>query len=118
VWFPTNEDRREYYLEFWKKNVEKIRQQKKADVPKFVKWLVSEKVISFPKEVEEQLDEKFYKTAMSNLNMCPEFGVLYGFNSSEAEALDKNGKLKIAIVEKIKEGLKVVELDGKEFLKI
>jgi hypothetical protein len=54
---------------------------------------------------------------MPTLNMCPEFGVIYSFNSSEAEELDKKGKLKFVLAEKIKEGLKVVGLDGSEILK-
>ena len=115
VWFPS--DNGQHYLQFWKNNVEKIRQQKKADVPKYLKWLIDEKVIAMPKEVEEQLDRKFYDTAMQNLNMCPEFGVIYPLNSSEAETLDKSGKLKVVLVEKIKEGLKIVGLDGHEILK-
>jgi hypothetical protein len=39
------------------------------------------------------------------------------FNSSDAEELDKSSKLKFLLIEKIKEGLKVVGLDGKEILK-
>jgi hypothetical protein len=116
VWFEPEDDS-EHYLQFWKNNVEKIRQQKRADVPKYFKWLESKGVISISKETAEQLDEKFYKTAMQNLNMCPEFGVVYSFNSSEAKELDKSGKLKFVLVEKIKEALKIVGLDGSGVLK-
>jgi len=115
VWFESDDS--EHYLRFWKDNVEKIRQQKRADAPKYFKWLEGENVINIPKETKEQLDEKFYKTAMQTLNMCPEFGVIYSFNSSEAKELDKSGKLKFVLAEKIKEGLKVVGLDGNEILK-
>jgi hypothetical protein len=79
--------------------------------------LEGENVINIPKETKEQLDEKFYKTAMQTLNMCPEFGAIYSFNSSEAKELDKSEKLKFVLAEKIKEGLKVVGLDGNEILK-
>ena len=116
VWFEPEDDS-EHYLQFWKNNVTRIRQQKRADVPKYFKWLESEGVISISKETEEQLEEKFYKTAMQNLNMCPEFGVVYSFNSSEAKELDKSGKLKFVLVEKIKEALKIVGLDGSGVLK-
>ena len=115
VWFESDDS--EHYLRFWKDNVEKIRQQKRADVPKYFKWLESENVINMPKETEEQLNEKFYQTAMQTLNMCPEFGVIYSFNSTEAKELDKSGKLKFVLVEKIKEALKVVGLDGSKVLK-
>jgi hypothetical protein len=115
VWFESDDS--EHYLRFWNDNVDKIRQQKRADVQKYFKWLEDENVINIPKETKEQLDEKFYKTAMKTLNMCPQFGVIYSFNSSEAKDLDKSGKLKLVLAEKIKEGLKVVGLDGNEILK-
>jgi hypothetical protein len=104
-------------LKFWKDNVEEIYQQKRDDVPKCFKRLADEKVINMTKEAEEQLDKKFYKTAMPTLNICPGFGVIFEVNSSNAEELDKSGKLKFILVEKIKEALKVVGLDGSEVLK-
>ena len=70
-----------------------------------------------PKSAEERLNEKFYETKMPNLNICPGLGIIFTFNSSDAEELDKSGKLKFLLAEKIKEGLKVVGLDGKEILK-
>lgn len=69
------------------------------------------------KEAEEKLKLKFYDTAMQTLNICPGFELNYTFNISEAEELDKSGELKVILAEKIKEGLKVVGLDGHEFLK-
>ncbi len=115
VWFGSDDN--EHYLQFWKGNVGKIRQQKRADLPNYFKWLVDEKVINMPKEAEEQLADKFYDTAMPTLNICPEFGVIYSFNSTEAEELDKSDKLKFVLAEKIKEGLKIVGLGGNENLK-
>lgn len=82
-----------------------------------MKWLVDEKVINMPKEAEEKLKKRFYDTAMQTLNICPGFELKYTFNISEAEHLDKSGKLKFILAEKIKEGLKVVGRDGREFLK-
>jgi hypothetical protein len=108
----------EHYLQFWKDNVKEIHQQKKEDVPKYLKWLVDEKVINMPKEAEEKLKKMFYDTAMQTLNICPGFELNYAFNISEAEELDKSGELKVILAEKIKEGLKVVGLDGHEFMKI
>ncbi|MCK9399804.1 MAG: hypothetical protein M0Q51_07380 [Bacteroidales bacterium] len=54
---------------------------------------------------------------MQTLNICPGFGVIYTFNSSEAEEFDRSGKLKFILAEKIREGLKVVGLDGNDLLK-
>jgi hypothetical protein len=115
VWFESEDD--EKYLQFWKNHVEIICQQKRADIPKYFKRLVDEKVINMTKEAEEKLKLKFYDTAMQTLNICPGFGFLFTFSISEAEELDKSGKLKFILAEKIKEGLKVVGLDGKELLK-
>jgi len=107
----------EHYLQFWKGNVEEIHQQKKEDVPKYLKWLVDENVINMPKEAEEKLKKMFYDTAMQTLNICPGFEIKFTFNISEAEELDKSGKLKFILAEKIKQGLKVVGRDGHELLK-
>jgi len=68
-------------------------------------------------EVEEKLKKVFYDTAMQTLNICPGFAIDFTFNISEAEELDKSGKLKFTLAEKIKEGLEVVRRDGREFLK-
>jgi hypothetical protein len=116
VWFPSEDS--EHYLHFWKNNIGKIAQQKRDNVPNYLQWLVNENVIKIMNEVEEKLDEKFYDTAMQTLNICPEFGFIYTLTSSEAEELDKNGKLKFVLAEKIREGLKIVGLDGNELLKM
>jgi hypothetical protein len=115
VWFESEDE--EHYLEFWKNNVEEIGQQKRVDVPDYIKWLVEEKVINITEDVKEKLNEKFYDTAMQTLNICPGFGFIFKFTSSEAEELDKKGKLKSIIAEKIREGLKVVGIDGNDLLK-
>ena len=115
VWFKL--ENTEHYLQFWKNNVDEICQQKKEDVPKYLKWLVDENVIGMTKEAEEQMNERFYDTAMQTLNICPGFGVLYTFNYAEAEKLDKDGKLKFVLVEKIKEALKVAGLNTDKLLK-
>lgn len=105
----------EHYLQFWKDNVDKICQQKRAEVPKFLKSLADQNVLSITKEAEEKLKEKFYNTKIPSLNICPGFRL--HFPIPNAEALDKDGKLKSILAEKIKEGLKVVGLDGSEILK-
>lgn len=105
----------EHYLQFWKDNVDKIRQQKRAEIPKYLKSLADQNVLSMTKKAEEKLKEKFYNTKMPSLNICPGFRL--DFPIPNAEALDKDGKLKSILAEKIKEGLKVVGLEGSEFLK-
>jgi hypothetical protein len=108
----------EHYLQFWKDNVDKIRQQKRAEVPKFLKSLADQKVLSMTKEAGEKLEEKFYNTKMPSLNICPGFRL--HFPIPNAEALDKDGKdgkLKFILAEKIREGLKIIGLNGDDFLK-
>lgn len=116
VWFQSSDS--EYYLQFWKDNVTEIHQQKKEAAPNYFRWLADKKVINMTKEIEEKLNKKFYDTAMQKLNICPGFGAIYTFSSTEAEELDKNGKLKFVLAEKIREGLKVVGHDGNDFLKL
>jgi hypothetical protein len=115
VWFESEES--ENYLQFWKDNVEDIHQQKRADIPKYFKRLADEKVISMTQDAKDRLNEKFYQTKMPNLNICPGLGAVFSVNSSDAQQLDKSGKLKFLLSEKIREGLKIVGLDGKEVLK-
>jgi hypothetical protein len=114
VWFESEDSER--YLKFWKENVKEIYQQKRGDVQKYLKRLADKKIIKVTKDAEKELKERFYDTAMQNLNICPGFGIVFPFSLSEAEVLDKNGKLKFILAERIKEGLKVVGLDGKEIL--
>lgn len=115
VWFQSEDS--VHYLQFWRNNINKIEQQKKENVSNYLQWLVKEKVIKITKAEEERLEEKFYKTAMQNLNICPEFGLTYTITSNDAEQDDKNGNLKFDLAEKIREGLNVVGLDGNKILK-
>jgi hypothetical protein len=115
VWIKL--ENTEHYLQFWKDNVNEIYQQKRKDVPDYLKWLADEKVIEITKEAEEQLKEKFYDTAMQTLNVCPGFGVIHTFSFADAEKLDRSGKLKFVIAERIKEALKIVGVNGDEVLK-
>ena len=117
VWFQTNKENIDLYLEFWVRNIERIHQHKKEDIPNYLKWLVDEKVINSTTEKEEQMDEKFYNTAMQTLNICPGFGFKYIISSSEAERLDKEKKFGLMITNKIKEVLDVVGLDVSCLLK-
>jgi len=115
VWIKL--ENTEHYLQFWKDNVNEIYQQKRKDVPNYLKWLADEKVIEMTKEAEEQLKERFYDTAMQTLNVCPGFGVIHTFSFADAEMLDRDGKLKFVIAERIKEALKIVGVSGDELLK-
>lgn len=106
-----------HYLDFWKLNVERICQQRRDEVPQYFKWLTDERVISFTEDDRLTLTKKFYNTAMQRLNICPGFSLIYQFTSLEVEELDKTDKLKKLISEKIKEGLKVVNINCDDLIK-
>jgi hypothetical protein len=103
-------------LQFWKDNVDKIRQQKRAEVPEFLKSLADQNVLSMTKEAAEKLEKKFYNTKMPSLNICPGFRLHFPIPNAEAFD-DKDGKLKSILAEKIREGLKIIGLNGDDFLK-
>jgi len=104
------------YLNYWGDNVANIFQQKRNDVADYLDGLVEHEIIVILPETKEQLDEKFYSTAMTTLNVCPGFGFLRTFTLSEAEELDRTGKLKVVIAAKIRECLGIVGIDGNDIL--
>ncbi|RLA53625.1 MAG: hypothetical protein DRR42_04200 [Gammaproteobacteria bacterium] len=110
-------DDSEDYLRFWEKNVGQICQQKREDVPHYLARLESESVIQLTEETKEQLNNKFFNTERQTLNICPGFVIIHTINSTDAEELDKQGKLKHVLIEKIKEGLRVAGLDGSDLLR-
>lgn len=105
----------EHYLQFWKDNVDKIRQQKKSEVRAYFEWLAENRVIKMTKEADEMLREKFLKTRMTRLNICPAFWL--EFDVAKPDIRDDGGKLKAVLAEKVVEGLKVCALDGRKVLK-
>lgn len=110
VWFPSADT--EFYIDFWKRNIDLIFQQKRTDVQKYLNKLIEQKVIEFPMEVEEDMNNKFWKTKLPSLNICPEIGLKYSYKSKGAIEMDRGGKLKYDLVSKIHEGLKVMGLSG------
>ena len=115
VWFKSGES--EHFLRYWEQNVGQICQQAKEDVPNYLRRLENEEIIQITEETKEQLDSKFFNTNRQTLNICPGFGIIHTISSTVAESLDKEGKLKSVLIEKINEGLKVAGLDGFELLK-
>ena len=69
------------------------------------------------RDVEEELSEKFYNSAMPTINICPGYGLIYTIESSEAEENDKQVKNYSFIANRIKEGLAIVGLNGEDLLK-
>ncbi|MCW3071068.1 MAG: hypothetical protein JWO44_958 [Bacteroidetes bacterium] len=115
VWFRS--DSVYSYLDFWKNNVDLIYQQKRENVPTYIDRLCKQNVINVSPETIDNMQSKFYDTVMSTLNICPGFGLIFTISSAEAEELDRSGKLKTLIAEKIREGLKVIGIDGNDLLR-
>jgi hypothetical protein len=115
VWFPS--DNSDIYLKFWKANIDKIFQQKKENVSNYLNSLIEENIINMNKDVEEELIEKFYNSAMPTINICPGYGLIYTIESSEAEEYDKKGALNLFINSKIREGLAIIGINGYDLLK-
>jgi hypothetical protein len=115
VWFSSDDS--DIYLKFWKANIDKIFQQKKENVSNYLNFLIVENVIKMTRDVEEELTEKFYNSAMPTLNICPGYGLIYSIESSEAEEKDKKGELYSYIANRINEGLAIVGLNGEDLLK-
>ncbi len=116
VWFSSSMTANDY-IDFWRKNINMIYQRKRNDVKSLFDWLQKEMVLDFSKDELLKLDEKFFKTAMLNLNVCPEIGLIFSIEGSNAEKMDRGGVLTNEVKNRIKEGLKVIGKDGHEFLK-
>lgn len=116
VHFPSKDNN--LYLNYWKENIDEIYQQRRNDVEPYLKNLIDNKIIETSDDIEDELDERFYSTKKTTLNICPGFAFLYEISSKEAEQLDKTGKLSEFIKGKIIEGLKVAGLDGKDLIRM
>ncbi len=104
-----------HFLQFWKENIHKIRQQKKSEVSAYLKWLTDNNVITMTTETEEILKKKFFDTKMSRLNMIPGFSL--EFKIAKMDELDDTGKLKTILAKKIHEALKVLSLESGKIIK-
>ncbi|MBK7970283.1 MAG: hypothetical protein IPK08_15825 [Bacteroidetes bacterium] len=102
VWFES--ENKEAYLEFWKHNIELIKQQKRPAVSVYINSLISKDIIKESTSTINELDVLFYKTEKQKLNICPGFGLIYRFNSHQAESLDKAGQFKRSFLIKLEKG--------------
>jgi hypothetical protein len=116
VWLPVKAKPTDY-INYWKNNQSKIRQQSRENVPAYLEKLVNDNIVKIGKYEREALDKRFYHSKMQTLNMVPELGMLFEIKSDEAEKLDKDGLLVSLLMDKIKDGLSLIGKNGKEFLK-
>jgi len=116
VWFKSSMSAIDY-IDFWRKNIKMIYQRRRNEVISLFDWLQTEKVLDFSNDELLKLDDKFFKTAMPNLNVCPEVGIIFSIKSIDAERMDRSDGLAKEVKNRILEGLKVISKDGHEFLK-
>ncbi|WP_276484666.1 hypothetical protein [Paraflavitalea pollutisoli] len=117
VWFEDVPDPKKY-VSFWTENSHEIYQQKKETVREYFDWLKEEGVIIVGAEDERKLQDKFYRTAMQALNICPGFGAIYTVTGKEAEEFDSKNELGNLLLRSIGEGLRIIGKDGREFLRM
>lgn len=117
VWFSTNKEYHEKYIDFWKSNISKIFQHPKSQVHNLINNLVSENVIIIDDKKSKELNEKFFQTNMQTINVCPGFGVITEMSSTFCEEQDETDKLKYYIAKQIQNGLQIVNYNCEEILK-
>ncbi|KXX70864.1 hypothetical protein [Flammeovirga sp. SJP92] len=115
VWFKSTDYSQ--YIDYWKNNIDKISQQKRDNVKTYISELEKQEIIILNEEKYSELEEKFYETAMSTLNMCPGLGMIYKLSSQKVEELDKNEMLKSTLIKRIKQALGIINKNGSEMLK-
>ncbi|MFX1668750.1 hypothetical protein JZ968_11420 [Riemerella anatipestifer] len=117
VWFSTNKEYHEKYIDFWKCNISKIFQHPKNQVQSLIDNLVSENIIVVDDKKSNELNEKFFQTNMQTINVCPGFGIITEMSSTFCEEQDQSDKLKYYIAKQIQNGLKTVNYNSEEILK-
>jgi hypothetical protein len=119
VWFESDESdiSIEEYIKFWVKNIDLISQRKKEDVKNFLDDLKNKRIISYDGKKQEEMESSYFSKAMQTLNICPGFGMIYNISSKEAKEKDKASELEDIIINKIKEGLSIINLDCKDILR-
>lgn len=105
------------YINFWVENRDIISQQKRIDIPDYIERLSREGVIMVTDDIKEKMNDKFYRTSMQTLNVCPSLGVTCKLTSTDAEKLDKTGYLEQFISKKIKQALSIIDFDSDTILK-
>lgn len=114
IWFHSPD--LDKYLKFWVNNRGLIRQHKKTEIPSLINHLFANNVISNSEDLAKKMDERFYHTERKSLNVVPGIAVRFHITKEQAEDWDKRNIFEENLVATILEGLKVMELDGNDFL--
>jgi len=101
VWFSSKDVPK--YIDHWQNNSDSIRQYKRNEVNGLISKLSKLNIINRTALQDKLMRDKFYKTKMSKLNMCPGFGFIYSISASQAIELDNKRELSDFIRKKITE---------------
>jgi len=118
VFFSSNEIQK--YIDYWKSNIPNIRQYKRDEIESFLIELSNEDIIVYDDSKKKLMKDNFFDTAMSKINMCPGFGLLFKIDASDAIKMDDEKILPDFIKKKIIEAFSVTgysENDLKKVLK-
>ncbi len=115
IWFESNLQPRKY-IEFWSKNIGLLHQHKIEELPKLIESLEKEKVIILDEDKKIELDSEIYSSNYTRFNICAGFGLIFSINKEEAFKLSEVD-LNQLLIEKINEGLGIINQNGISFLK-
>jgi hypothetical protein len=116
AWFESDIDKNEY-INYWIKNMDEIYQHKKGEIRRLITKLENAKIIRNTEKSKKDMGVKFYKTAVPALNICPGLSLIYCITSDVAEKLDTDGELGNLLIDKITEGLKIINLNARKLVK-
>lgn len=116
IWFHTEEKQHLSYLDFWKSNISLIYQHPRDQVQNIIDKLASETLIRVDDKKNQELNDKFFHTAMQKVNICPGFGIITEMSSNFCEEEDDKNNLTYYIAQQIKNGLQIVNYDCEKII--
>lgn len=116
IWFDTKKEYEQDYYNYWLKNQSEIKQFSKTEFLKYLKKMEKLNLVVIDKDKQDKLESKLINTNRSTVNICPGFGIYYPIEFEKAEKLDMTNDLKILFIQKIVEGLSILNRKVK-FLK-
>lgn len=111
IWFESDLTAEEY-LEYWRKNTNLLFQRNVEEIPKLVEKLSGEGVIINDQVKIDELESKVYEKDYSLINVCAGFGVIYPISISEVNKLVDSGLFNQFLIDKINEGLSIINKNG------
>lgn len=105
------------YIRFWRTHTHLLRQHSISELPSLVSALNQSGVLSFSQDDMEKYVSELQAGRISRFNVCAGLGVTYFLSSIEIARLQKLGRFEDFLIEKINEGLGVINETGEFFLK-